>query len=507
MADLPLVDFSGGLNQSTDPERIAPNELSDVLNMRIDENGILSSRKGLLASLTTGISSTITSTFEGIQLDDTTRVVLTAEDKFYYESGSTAIELTKAGSLNITTGARYRWVLFNDLFIGVNRSGDQAVKWDGNPSNSVLALGVTGGPSSPTDVAAWNRRLCMIDGDTLYVSEPGLPENWNTGDAVSKIFRGARHGQEKLKALYVWNDLLIVWGSSFIWEIDPGDGVSTSWQIRQISNEIGCDAFLSIIDTGRDLIFATKEGLNSYSEIRSLQGKAASGNLSKKIKPLWDSLTLSDIDNFTATYDSEYDAYYISSPSDGKVIELNLGATIQNQTPSFWKHQYAQSISYYYRKNSVNSPSKIFGATTTGRTYNINRGDKDDSSTFRRLARTRRNTLGSFKDNKYVERVDLDLYQNKSFNVTLNIYTNFGRRVKSKTYNALSNAPLWDVAQWDVDSWGASENELFHYNLVRLTRNIEFEFVDDGSDGEFKINKLNVSVESMDDDKQASVVN
>ena len=521
MANEVILNFTGGKNDSLDPDRLQQNEVADVLNMRPNATGNVVNRDGIasvVANDNTTYSGGFTSEFEATLSSGTTRTILTHGNNFYYLNGSTPTLLTKTVSVENTSGAQYRWVFFNDLFIGVSRAGTKPVKWNGNPASDVDVLdvgtsGIVGGGVGPIDLAVWNRRLAVCQGTELFISDAETAEEWDTGDSNVFRFRGERGGEEKINALFDFQGTLIVFKkNNGIWGIEPGEGVSNSFNIKQIGHSVGCDAPYSIADLGRDLIWFHRSGFNTMSDLRDQGGLLPNGRVSKKIyRTVISQVNYSRIEQVVGVYNPDLDEYLVTLPvgssqtTNNYVLRLDTEWTKNNQSPSWWVYQYAQEFRSLFIRPSQGI-SRIYGATHLGGIFQLNVGTADVGVGYIKSLKTRRFTLGAPQANKFLNTLFVDLYQDESFNVTINCYLDQERRRKTFTANVRGGAAVYDVSSYDSGAtYAGATTGIEKRNVGKVSRDFQLEVYTTNSSGTFAINKFIQEYETMDDDLQSTM--
>ncbi len=534
MANEIILNFTGGINDSLDPDRLQKDEIEDALNMRANDTGNAVSREGTSVEVADDASTFpngLSSEFEATLSDGTVRTIATSwsgsDVQFWFKDGSAWSELSTSAALDTEIGTngdekRFRWVFFNDLFIAVKRGGMLPVKWDGNTGNAVEILdtesatsGLGDGTKRPIDVAVWNRRLAMCQETELYISDAEQAEEWDNGDSFVTKFKGTSYGEETINAIYTFQkDLYVFKKDSAIWVLQPEAGNSTSFIIEEVASNIGCSAPFSIQNLGRDLIFFHSSGFNLLSDLRDKGGKAPNGRLSQKIsRTIVSQINPDEHENISSVYDPDLAEYLVSVPvgtsqvEHNRVLVLNVEWTRKRSEASWWKYEYASNLKgLFYRASG--GTRRIGASTYDGGLEKLNSTTTDGASTgFTKLLKTRRFPLGIPQALKLLGFLYIDLFQGSSFDVTIKGFLNEGKRVKSFSVNVVKSSSAWDDAVWDDPEalWGQALRGLQKKFFGKTSRDVQFEIFTTANADTLSVNKLLLEYEALDSDIQANL--
>jgi len=517
---LTIHDFTGGINDNRDPSKIRDNELSQALNVHINKTGDLEARLGQDRVTTTtaavGISTaTITSIFQAEQATGNEKKLITADVTavFYIENAGAYTKV----SHNVTAGSTamlWRWVIFNDYFIGVADSTGSSywpvVKWSATSSSVVTHLGdtVTASITAPVDIAVWNSRVCVAQGVDVYISDASEHEDWRSGDSQILRFRGARYGEEAITAIYPYRGNLIVFKPSSIWEVSPGNGLAETWEINQIGFGIGTECRHTIQDVGFDLLFYNRQGINSLQDVRDRGGKAVSGRVSEKVyRTIFSLVNVNAIKRAVALYDKNNEEYILAIPTgtnteNDTVVILNVYHTRQNGDPSLWKYEYAYNISCIAEIPGTGL-SRIEVGSYDGHIYVINSDNDDQGTAFDKKVRTKQFDLGDVSKIKTVHKLLVDMDQGEDFDTEVILYCNDFVRNKTYQANVWGDAIVWDGgATWDTPglTWSGVSSGIHKRGIGYTVRDFQIQLRENTGTEFWRINKILLDIEAFGED-------
>lgn len=515
-----IIDFTGGLNDSIDPDRLRDSEVADCLNVYPNDTGNIVNRDGqsqLTSNASAGASVTITSAFESTLSTGSTAVIATAEttNNFYYfaTSGLTALKATAALVVATASASTYRWVFFNDNIIGVNRTSRVAVVWGGGTAtvNLLSVASANSGITAPIDVAVWNRRVCLAQGTEIFISDVNEHEDWHTGDSFVARLRGGRFGEEEITAIHEFQGKLIIFKKNSIWSIDKGSGISDTFEIKQISVSIGCDAPDTIADTGRDLLFLNSAGVNSLSELVERGGLLPDGKISQKIHSTYISqINSTYISKAVAVFDPETDQYRVSFPTGSNTendvtLCLSLTWTRNNKNPSWWVFDYGKNISCYIIRPSVKQQSLACGSYD-GHLYRLDTSKLDHTTLYNKLIKTRRFVLGNPYFNKIFHEIWIDVTQDSSTDVLVKRILNQGNTITQYSFNIVgSGVAAVGTAIVGSEVVGGASIGVSRNVLSKISRDIQIEISLGSTKSQVTFNKIMFMYESAQDDLQSDL--
>src|SRR5215510_14630786 len=270
-----VPDWRLGINTATPPNEIKPNELQDALNFEVDDNGNLSTRRGV-TQLSADTFSRVTSlhyfTIDageiGILITEGTKLQIIETD------GTGLTNLT--GALTFPNNTFWQWVTFGGLAIGVNgaTSGTNPVKVDS--TSTAAALG--GSPPRAKYVAVWNSRVWMASASAfsqIKGSALGLPEDWTASGAAGTVTIDIdTNDGDPITGLFSTRDALYIFKRKSIHRLvafaDPNTDANN---IRRevVTKDIGCASPYSIQQIPNDVIFLSDQGIASLALVQTAE--------------------------------------------------------------------------------------------------------------------------------------------------------------------------------------------------------------------------------------------
>jgi hypothetical protein len=211
------------------------------------------------ASLLSGIAlpSKITSIVE-YRTASVSRIFVTAGTDIYELSSGLWVPIT--GTLSLTSGARWRWEMFDDLLIGVNSEGDPPVVFDGTGNFETLS---DDAPQAPKWIEVWNSRLFLATDDTVFYSALGDPTDW-TG-ATSGSFEIDILDGDIVNGIKAHKGFLFTWKRNKVYRLQTGvpNTDETQWSNEVVIVNLGCiggDTIQQVLD---DVLFLSASGVAS----------------------------------------------------------------------------------------------------------------------------------------------------------------------------------------------------------------------------------------------------
>lgn len=318
------VDFGGGVYSSARKNQLADNMLAGGVNVSIEKNGLLVTRRG---SSKVGTDAASAYRVLGMAYMDTAslewlvRVVQSAAGQKFQKhdnDNSTAWQdVALPGGWTIADAAVEivpaidKVYLFNGL--------DEARSWDGT---TFVALGTTGSDAPAAKFAEWFQYRMFAAGvaakpDTVFFSDLLDPSagHWNH---TAKSFRvGAGEGDE-ITGLARWvGTYLAVLKRASLWiaNVDPTLSFGADIPLDCVHDSIGCLSHRTVRRVGNDLFFLSDDG------VRSLQQSIADKQTSQVTSPISD--PVKDVFNrlnkayaHTACAEAFNGRYFIALPID-----------------------------------------------------------------------------------------------------------------------------------------------------------------------------------------------
>lgn len=276
MQPLRVRDWRLGINTADPPTEIDDSEAQDLLNFEFDDNGNLSTRRGVTQLSADTFANRITS-LHYFTIDAGEVGVLLTTGTTLQKINTNGTGLTNlTGVLTFPNNTFWQWVTFGGLAIGVNgaTSGTNPVKVDGTPTAAALG----GSPPFSKYIAVWNSRVWVAHASNLsrvQGSALGLPENWTaTGAAGAVTIDIDTNDGDKITGLFSTRDALYIFKRKSIHRLvafaDPNTDANN---IRRevVTKDVGCVSAYSIQQVPNDVVFLSEQGIASLTLVQTAE--------------------------------------------------------------------------------------------------------------------------------------------------------------------------------------------------------------------------------------------
>ena len=370
------------------------------------------------------------------------------------------------------TGALDKFITGQNTFWGAQLEEDILSDYASNTTSSYVLE-----PPNGNYITVWNNRVWVIDADdpnTVVGSGLGDHQDWATpGSAGSQRFSIGGQEGDICTGLGVFKDRIFIFKSDRIYYIQPGNPNTdiTQYEIKELTNRIGCVSGYSIQLVTDDLVFLSKYGVTSISAVEQF-GDFENSVISQKINDL-SSFKLDEV-NSASVIDPSESQYWLAAPlqlgvnhSDtwvmdytnlqsggvgftrfnGRVVGASYGVIRYNGRDRIYVGGYPQSnddgIAYIYRYGDLD-------------VYN------DDGNLYNVSIKTKSHSPGQSINNSEFIRIFF-IIELISSNLTLSLSYRFNEsaaQIKSwaQAFTAeIFIGALWDSSKWDMGSWAASD--------------------------------------------------
>jgi len=314
LSPLVLNDLgSFGLNTQASPGALPPQWLAKADNIILDEQGRISSRKGI-QQVTTSISGEVVQSIVEYRAPSGIYTLFCGTDGDIYKvntsnSPYTLDAQTRTGTPQTITSGHWQWVNFNEKLYGV-QNGHTPVYYSGTAWTDLVDLGSYNPPSGittfdPSCVLGEYGRL-WVGGMTeknnvIYYSDTLLGNKWNTG-AAGQIDLKTVWGNDQIVAIKAFMGKLVIFGSYNI-AIYNNPSDPNELALDELIEGVGLKARDSIANLGDDILFLSNTGLRSLARTVTSDGKMPLRNFSKNIRDeLASHITSADMDKCKAAY-------------------------------------------------------------------------------------------------------------------------------------------------------------------------------------------------------------
>jgi hypothetical protein len=340
-----LNGWPGGINTSLSAKDIADDELQDAINVELNQRRALRRRHGVsfVREATPGngpFGSKVTSIYHFKLSDGTETVIYTDKNNAWRRAPSapdtttafTAIDGSLPGSTGLATTDTFRWATMDDVAIGVNGGTDGATY-----DNPVVLTSATGNltdvgtgdswtgtyPTAPTDIAVWNRRVWLVEGNQLYGSALGDRTDWaSTGGAGRFQETIGEDEGDTIIGIVPFLDRLIIFKEHRIYQLVAGSPNvdANQYEIRLLTDRVGCVRKETVQRVVNDLVFLSHFGVMSLQSTSQF-GDLIQSQLSRKIPELAE---MNKDGTFpTSVIHPEKNQYWLSVPTAATADAVN----------------------------------------------------------------------------------------------------------------------------------------------------------------------------------------
>lgn len=265
-------DFSGGLNDSFSPFRVADNEATSLQNVVFTNSGSFKTRDGFTRTMTGntlggGVATnglffyqptSGTKFLVGVFSDDKIRKMDYAtgggpDGGFNANPGSTGgDDITGSLSFSVDADDIASFTVGQDLLI-IEDGLNTTAPYKYNGSGNAAALG--GSPPNCTMVA-FHKRMAWCAGNdsnpsTLFFSDLDDVENWTTG--LSGNLSIETNDGSEIRAISPGFDSIYIWKDETIWRVSGDD--KDNFELERMVKDVGTLSSDSVQIVGNDFIF------------------------------------------------------------------------------------------------------------------------------------------------------------------------------------------------------------------------------------------------------------
>jgi hypothetical protein len=305
------VNFSGGEDSQADPSQIQKNQCASLINVALNRVGDLQTRKG---TEKLGSAAVAAARIQGMGELDTASVelILAACNGSMFKNNAGTWSAA-AGYTPTSATVTVEIVQGVDLLY-IADGTKNLFSWDGTTFTDLK----TGGGFPPIlKLIAWHtNRLfgCPNNSDYLYISNILDAGTWDTTNQALRI--GGGEG-DSISCIASWSDFnFLVFKHNSIYAIDANPSVLVNaWEVRKITDRVGCVAHRSGKMVGNDFYFLARDGVRSVLRtINDIQNQV-SAPLTWPIQPIIDRINWDAASTACAEYADN--KYLIAVPIDG----------------------------------------------------------------------------------------------------------------------------------------------------------------------------------------------
>lgn len=270
LQSLRVRDWRLGINTAVPPTEIDDSEVQDLLNFEFDDNGNLSTRRGVSQLSADTFAGRITSLhYYTTEAGEVGILFTTGSTLRIIETNGTGLS-TLSGALTLPSDTFWSWVTFDGIAIGANKatSGDNPVKVDATATAAALG----GSPPKAKYLEVWEQRLWLVSAaepNQIWGSALGDPESWTTGGAADAVTIDVDADDgDQITGIFATRDALYIFKRRSIHRLIPRALPATdpdNLKREVVTREIGCVSHYSITQVVDDVLFLSDQGIASLS--------------------------------------------------------------------------------------------------------------------------------------------------------------------------------------------------------------------------------------------------
>lgn len=273
-------------------------------------------------------------------------------------------------------GTKARFINFN--YDGTERtvmvdSTNYPITWGTNEGLKVLdsSSSVLGSEV----VAAFKDHLFFGKGSNLVFSAPFLQNDFTPANGAGSIRLPSR-----ITGLITFRDKLIIFTNSSIHQLTGT--ASSSFQLAEISEDLGCSEPDTIQEVGGDIMFLARDGLRflgATARIGDFNLSVASRNIQDNITEF--TTSYADVVSLTIRSKSQYRIMGFASGQIDSVAEGYIGTQFADQDASSFSWAQTKGIKAYRTASATSGSSEvILFVGETGYIYRLETGNTFDGS-------------------------------------------------------------------------------------------------------------------------------
>lgn len=273
-------------------------------------------------------------------------------------------------------GTKARFINFN--YDGTERtvmvdSTNYPITWGTNEGLKILDS--TSGILGSEVVASFKDHLFFGKGSSLIFSAPFLQNDFTAGNGAGSVRLPSR-----ITGLITFRDKLIIFTNSSIHQLTGT--TSSSFQLAEISEDLGCSEPDTIQEVGGDIMFLARDGLRflgATARIGDFNLSVASRNIQDNVTEF--TASYADVVSLTIRSKSQYRIMGFASGQIDSVAEGYIGTQFADQDASSFSWSQTKGIKAYRTTSATSGSSEvILFVGETGYIYRLETGNTFDGS-------------------------------------------------------------------------------------------------------------------------------
>lgn len=384
--------FSGGQNDSDEPDQLSDNESQLIQNAYINARGTVEKRSGTTLTGDDTGDTKITGITSWKENDGTKWLFSTTGTDLRYLNSTTWDTLDDG----FTTGLDTEFIRADGKIYILNGT-DDIHSYDGASVNLNSGLTDLGASVPAAKYGVWWKNYMFICGESslsgtdypsrVWFSNIGDPDTWTTGTDYFDV--GKDDGQE-ITGIGILDKFLVIFKENSIYVL-TGDGPSewkldaTTNNLVNVANSVGCASHRSIVQVGNDLWF-----MDQYGNIRSLRKNEEGSNplqgiVSENIQGTIDGLNKGALSEVSATFFNN--RIYFAAPNGSSnynniVMVADLSITLESpRNPHPWVTYTGWNPAVFTVYTPSNTPQLYYGeGDADSLVYQAETGTNDNSA-------------------------------------------------------------------------------------------------------------------------------
>lgn len=301
---------------------------------------------------------------------------------------------------------------------------------------------------TPTYIENHKNRIWTLEDNTLRFSSLDTSisgehfNDWDTANNAGAIIISGGKGDTG-SGLYSLGNALFVFQRRAIWGL-YGSSPAT-FELRNISNEIGLINYRTLVEWGDVLIFLTDKGVYMFdgSNLKNISDGVVNNAIADWANKSSPSATL-----WGNRYLISYTPSGGSSNTEALYFDLTRGVwgKLENVNASTWSTW----------EGGTDSGQIYFGSSNQGTFYHWDTGGHDDGYEITTRYDTPSLGFEAPTNDKSIKKFYLQQLSKGDWNMTVYQYSDISAETLSSQINlSPGSSSLWNVAQWDVASWSS----------------------------------------------------
>lgn len=347
-----VFDFRKGLDLKTSALTLAlsrgQNSVRKADNIVYSSSGAASKRfdQTTLTTSSVGASVAITGGHQYVQSDGDTYILFGGNDGKIYKLNSDGTTTTLATGL--TTGTKWYFATYNDIEIICNRADAPRKTTDGS------TIGTLSGspPSTGGPVVVHGNRVFMLEATSkskLSWCALNNEEDWTTASDAGSLFVSENDGSNAINLVPSIEELIIVKGSRPYRLQGTNPSTFALTNLVPTTGSVGAVSHQGAVFAGNEVWYTSLAGVVGLSTVFQF-GDLKSSFASDRISPYFEAgsgytLSLQNLDDAVAAYDSQNNRLYFAVDSDADdENDLLLVYDLQLNAWSVWPDQSIASM-------------------------------------------------------------------------------------------------------------------------------------------------------------------